>query len=481
MKNDLVWIVAGRILIGLISLMALRVSTYLLLPTQYGVFVIMLTFNALIVLFMINPTLNFIKREANYWIKEKLLLNKLYQFKKLVYIAGILGSSLVLVWSIYKGLTIEIILLQTILSFFMLISSVSLAISTTLLQLVGLRKASVIWMLTAVSSALIASWLLTTIYASGLSWLLGQIIGLSIGAIGSSLKLKKYFPEKSVKGYRLLDKKTIKNFIIPLTITYLVLWWTMLGYRLVFESYWGIAAVGYFVVSYGLANQIWTLIDSITSQYLLPLYFKGISSKKVSINVLSDLINTVIPVYLLITSAMLISVGALLKILVSPTYSYLTTFLFFGFMVESCRVMTELFSLSAFIKGKMQEIIIPYLVGAISLGIGIIYVIINKGDIEDTLIFLLISGILALLTMIIRMKRKYNFSIDYIRWSIGLILVAFSIWFSINYPIAINSYLTALTLLLIVGTIAFGILILLLWNNKSTKGLLKIELLITKK
>jgi len=176
MRPDFAAIVLGRISTALISIASLRIMTTLLEPSDYGVWALLVAFQTFCGLFLINPIGRHINRHTHAWWDDGTLLLRLKKFDGYVYSVSILIFIVVAFWwnnyqenntniitALAAGLSIGLIVyLGTWNGTF-----------TSLLNMLGFRIQSVIWMIISGLLGLAFSCIFVMQYTHPVSWIFG--------------------------------------------------------------------------------------------------------------------------------------------------------------------------------------------------------------------------------------------------------------------------------------------------------------------
>ena len=151
-----------------------------------------------------------------------------------------------------------------------------------------------------------ASIILVYSYQSAIAWFAGQAVGMAIGAIGAKLALKQRGLQisQSLNDLPLFTKDTVFVYCAPLALATGLMWMQLSGYRFLIEHYWGLVELGFLAVGFQLAGQVFSLLESLAMQFFYPMFFRSVSDHEDKLEVqqaFSDLLNTLIPLYLVLT------------------------------------------------------------------------------------------------------------------------------------------------------------------------------------
>ena len=170
-------------------------------------------------------------------------------------------------------------------------------------------------------------------------WLLRQSIGLFWGIIGAKSALLRHTkPSNSVINKRsLLNKRTLLSYCLPVAIANGFMLLQLNGYRFEIEYYWGMDRLGYLAIGVQVATQISFLAESLATQFLYPMFYRRCQyHKKVNdiTSAVSDLMNTLAPVYFILIGAIIAGAPFLLRISVSTNYREACVYLEVGAIIE---------------------------------------------------------------------------------------------------------------------------------------------------
>lgn len=415
-KRDLLLIVGGRLLTALLGLMAIRVVTTFLSPDQYGELALFTSVQMFCGLFLINPVGQHINLHTHQWWDEGTLFLRLKSYKK--YIFGVSILSGLAVFIMFGRHSFGSSALTSLSMIFVIFAGTWNATLIPMMNMLGFRQASVLLSILTMIAGLFGSILFVMWISNASAWLMGQAIGMGLGGLIAKVVLQKHIvrPAKdSEDKFPLLTKETVQNYCLPLALAMGLMWFQLSGYRFLVGKYWGFAQLGFLVLGLQLANQIFTLIESLATQFFYPLFYRRVSShenlKEVE-SAFSDLLNTLVPVYLIIAGTLILSASYLLKLLVAPVFQNTVTFLMLGACIELCRVLCNLLSNAAQVKRKTQSLAFPYAAGSV-ISLCLIYcVAIWHLEVTWAAIVLLFASLITLIAMLIGMNKQVKISLD---------------------------------------------------------------------
>ena len=475
-RRDL-WIIGGgRLVIVLLSLVTIRAVTTLLSPEEYGQLSLLIVIQTFCGLFLINPVGQHINRHTHQWWDDVSLLSRLVGYRKYVLAISIIGGIAAIAVSMqFSILHISIIVLTMIL---MVNGGTWNATWIPLLNMVGRRGTAVSWTIVTSIIGLLVSVFLCTIWPTAIAWFIGQASGFTLGAIGAGLAIRRCVPpQKIISPYSLLNWQVILTYCLPLAAGTGFMWIQLSGYRLLVEHYWGLSLLGFLSVGLSLAGQIWGLTETLAQQFLFPLFYKRItqSGNDSSSAALSDLMNVMMPIYLVLVGMTFLGAPYLLKLLVAPKYASAEVFMRLGIGIEFCRVVANLLSNAAQVTKQTRSIVLPYATGAV-IAI-LMLVIVGERHLDATwiAISLLLAALAMLVVMWIAMFREIRFVPDIRRWlaavTVMLVLLLPTYW--LKQP---TDWVEVVVALLVIGLLGGVAIVGLLRTNVALQRLAMVDL-----
>lgn len=464
----------GRIVIALVSLVALRIMTIYLPPEQYGVLALLTSIQAFCGLVIVNPIGQYINLNTHKWFDEGSLFSRFGQYRVYLIIVSLVG--------VFVSMTNSTINApMTLLSIFLIVWAGNWnSTLVPLLNMLGYRTSSVIWSIVTVVLGLIMSTLFILWEVSATNWLFGQAVGMGIGAVCARYSLKRKVKNQYIGiKVHLIDRSTVLTYCIPLAFATGAMWLAQSSYRFIIESLWGLAELGFVVVGLQVAGAMWSILETIAMQFLYPYFFRHVSDTRNENRLkqsYSDLINTLVPVYILLTGFLIVGSPFLLKVLVSEKYQSVLIFLVLGAMVELCRASGNIMSYAAQVRRKTSVLIYPYFIGAILVVVGIWIVGYLNFNIVYAGYVLLIAGISMLLSMSYFMYRQIKFTLDLKRWVFALFLFT-GLSSALNFMPLHPNFLESILSLMFLGLMAALFLFLFLNKYPPLKRLLDVDLI----
>lgn len=478
LKRDLLLIGIGRLIAIVFGLLTIRAMTTFLTPTEYGGLALLMSVQMFCGLFLVNPIGQHINLHTHAWWDNGSLLARLKSYRLYVGLVALVGSVAVTIIGGHRSLDETI---WTAVAAFAVVAAGTW--NTTLipmLNMLGFRGASVFWSAVTVGAGLLASISLVSIFPVATAWFGGQAIGMTVGALGAAIVLRKNagaVAEGSARAV-LVDRQTVMNYCLPLAVATGFMWLQVSGYRFVIERYWGLAQLGFLVVGLQLAAQVWALVESLAMQFLYPLFYRRISADQVPGEIrsaFSDLFNTLVPVYIVITGVLIGTAPALLKLLVAPKFQDAVVFVILGAGIELCRVVGNLLSNAAHARRATKSLALPYAVGSIA-ALGLIYCAASmRLSLMWSACALLAAGGATFLVMLQQMQKQVRIAPDLRRLALAALAMIVAASAAALMPGAPDWRGAALTLVAAAGVTILA-LFGLLRTNPAMHRMVKIKL-----
>lgn len=478
LNHDLILVTAGRVAAAVVALLAIRVSTTLLTPELYGELALLITIQLLCGLFLINPVGQHINLHTHVWWDEGSLASRLKSYRGYVLIVSLIGGGIAFIVNLHQPPLYLAWTSVVVLS--MVVAGTWNATLIPMLNMLGFRAQSVFWSVGTAVLGLIFSIVLTISWPSATAWLGGQAIGMLLGALGARAVLFRHeqYQKISKLSLPLLNRSTVLSYCVPLSMATGLMWLQLSGYRFLIEAYWGLAALGFMVVGFQVASQIFSIAESIFSQFLYPMFYRQISEErngKFESLSYSDLVNTLAPLYLVLAGFIVMASPYLLKMLVSPKFQEATIFVMLGAGVELCRVLGNLLSNAAQITRKTYSLAAPYAVGAVST-LALVYLagVLNMQILMGGVALTLGAGAMFVV-MWSRMTKLITLTIDVRRWSQGAIAMIGISMLSIWLPRE-GDFWVSLGILILGSTCTGVVMVALLRKNPAVQRFLSVQL-----
>lgn len=488
MRPDFLWVLFGRIATALIAIASLRIMTSLLEPKDYGIYALLVAFQGFCGLFLINPVGQHINRHTHAWWDDGTLLKRLVEYNRyLVAVSSGIAIVVVCWWMLYPGTDHNMAgaLLAAIAVSAMVYLGTWNGTFVYILNMLGFRSGSVGWMMVSSIIGLAISCLLAYEYHTGMSWVLGQAVGMAVGTIGAGLLLRRHQTSRTPvpDGVNvlpvLLDRQTILKYCLPLAAATGLMWLQNTGYRFWVGSTWGVAELGMLAIGLSISAQIWAIIETLSMQFLNPYFFRHITEVKTDVqkaSVLSDMVNVMWPVYAVLAGFNVLFASSLLAVLTDTRYHAAVTFVMLGVLIEFARCTANLWSYASQIERRTTKIILPYGFGALVVWLGALGVTYIHGDLIMLAVVLVISGIVICVAMIVMMQRMLPVVLDKRRWVAGSGVLIICLALVVTMPIQIAGVFNNIVLILAGLSVSGSCMLALLWRNPALSRLLAVSL-----
>lgn len=477
-RYDLLWIGVGRAIAAIVALCSLRAITIFLHPEQYGELTLLLAVQTFCGLLFVNPIGQYINLHTHAWWDDGSLFLRLKKYSSYVVLVALIGA--LFYWLIVNTSANDGGALIVLFSVFLVVIAATWnATLIPMLNMLGFRAESVFLGVSTAVLSLLVSIFFVSWHPSAVAWLWGQVIGLGVGAIAGKYLLQKKTNrlECDELNFSLINVSTVMSYCLPLAIATSLMWLQLSGYRFVVEHYWGLKKLAFFAIGFQLANQIWSLAESLVVQFLYPYFYRRISdadSNEAKV-AFSDLLNTLLPVYLLLMGLSAIGAPYILRLLVASPFWDGASFLVIGAGVELCRTIANLLGNAAQITRRTISLAAPYAVGALFCFVGFFVAGEMQFDIYWAGVIMLFSSVSMLLTMFISMYFQVRYELDVFRFFTSLLISVLMFLTSLYIPV-LDGLAESVMILTLIATLGGGMLFLVLWRNPATLRLLTAKL-----
>lgn len=480
-KNDIAVITLGRLTSAVISLISIRAVTTFLTPAQYGELAILLTVQMFCGLLLVNPIGQHINLNTHKWWDDGSLITRMCSYKKYVFAVSIFGA--LFYFTMNSQQQDGSLLLASGALFAIIVTTTWNSTLIPMLNMLGFRASSILWTIISGAVCLISSVIIVMWLPLAAAWLIGQAIGMGVGAFGSKYVLTSYDlnakNDSSInKNKKLIDRETIIKYCLPLGLATSLMWVQQSGYRLLIDAYWGLEELGFLAVGLQVAGQIWGLAESLVVQFFYPYFYRRINENNDTNEInqaYSDLLNVLAPIYLILAGIFTFFSPILINILISNKFNEAIGFLIFGIFIEMLRVQANLFGCAAQITRKTKSLILPYGIGAFFSLTLILFSGVKQLNITATGFCLVAGSALMLVSMVIIMYREIKFSINPSRlFAAGLAMLGL-LSFSFLLP-SMQSIQEHAGIAILIALFSVWLAYIMLWKCESTKRLMSVEL-----
>ncbi len=400
-KSDFIFLLLGRILQIIVVLLSLRLATTLLEKEQLGVVYYFLTIQGFFSLFFINPSGQYFNRQTFNWLNTgKLSKNLLLQ---ILFITIISVIALVFLFLLSVAEKIE-------LDFFMclFIALLIMALSTNqtvipLLNMLGYRREFVILNLLTAICSLLFSYLTMLAFGFGYkAWVAGIIVS---NLLFSVLAILFYFFKAQVISECLSSNEDSKlfgkefwKFSIPISFATLFMWYMNTGFRINIKESLGLEYLAYIGVGLAISRQVFSVIESLVTQFLIPKLYRDIEGKEKKERELrfNNYFHLTLPIYISASCFLWVSNHNLLPFVVGEKYLDVSEIINLGVVIEFSRTMTNVLSLVCQIEKKTKLFFSAYIIPAFFLFLALSF---HDIDEHSLMCFLTLANVLSLVIM----------------------------------------------------------------------------------
>jgi len=368
-RTDLLFFLVARFLYACVGFLSLSLAANFLAPGQYGLYSVVMVFQGLAGLFLINPVGQYVTRCLHEWNNDGTIRLRLNQYRNVVLLASCLGSLFGCLWSVSQGSHLSQAIATAVCIGVMIHLTTWSASYSSYLNLLGKPRHSVALNLLTLVTGLVFSCVISYITKSVFGWIAGQILGYFVGSLFGRMYFAAYAQSpRSPANRSFLTIDIFKRYIGPLALSTLFYWWLTSGYRLAVEVIWGQAFLGSFVIGYSYAAGIMSSAETVLTQYLYPHFFRAIAqpSQLVHRRAYSGMLNILGPIYLNICALSILLLPLIINVFTSQAYKNVIIFAVIGLSAESLRVITNLFNLSSQSQVSTSNLAASYLLSAAS-------------------------------------------------------------------------------------------------------------------
>lgn len=463
LNREFIIIFIGKLLSVIIGVVSIKVLTTVLSSHEIGKIYIIISIVSFFTLFFINPFTQYFFRLMNYWKSQNQLTDVLILMIIYLFVISILVP-LVFLFNIVNDLKIEYIVL--ILFGFAFFQNLNLFI-IPLLNMLHFRLSFIILTVLTAFCVIVFGYLFVKLFGNNAqNWLLGLILSNTIFAIIGFYLLKNRLNDK-FHGFsynlKKITKEKIKSlliFIIPLSVATLFMWLQNSSYNFIVERYIGLEFLGILGVGFAVSSQVMNSMQSIVTQYYYPIYYKQITNSSFEIRKLAinELINKVLPVYLMLALFLTFLAKYVVVILVAKEFYSVYIFTIYGVWIEFFKMITNILGNISQSELKTNKFIKPYIFGSITTVCLVFFTSMNE-PLNSYLPFgLLIGGLVTLIAMYFSMKQLIDFKINYRPLLLSLVLSSpYLIILLINHELSFGETFSVVLIsgLYLLGTIYF--------------------------
>lgn len=326
-------------------------------------------------LVLINPIGMFVNRHLHEWRSQKIIWSVILQLNKYFIFVALLAVPILFLVQKLIGIASQIETVPLIIyAVIYIYLSTWFQTIVSFLNLFDFQKEFVIINVLSQSLGLLFSVLLGyCISPNVFSWLFGLLGGQVFALLIAIMLIKKNILNDQIKTkslkLRIVFSKQTFYFCYPIAITTLFMWFLSQGYRIVVENELGSVALASLGVGLGIAASVSSIVESITTQYFYPGYYKSLENSQIDsrraawLKLWKSAISVYIPCFFLTIS----TAPFLVKILVSSKFFNIVPYVIMGALFEFFRQVSNILYIVSHAEKKTKNTIMPYLVGAVVL------------------------------------------------------------------------------------------------------------------
>ena len=470
--------ISGRLATALITLASLRIATHFLAPEQYGVLALIIAVQMLCGLFLVNPVGQHVNLNTHAWWDDGTLLPRLRSYRSFIVLVSLIGGGVAAFALPHND--ISSVALAMFAAFSVIMAGTWNTTLIPMLNMLNFRTQSAIWSVMTALTGLVFGIGLVWWHPTATVWVIGQSIGLLIGALGARAALIKQVNPGQVsdKKISLLDRKTLFSYCVPVAIANGFMWLQLSGYRFEIELYWGLAQLGYLAIGVQIASQIGALAESLAMQFLFPMFYRRCSDHQNETDVssaLSDLLNTLVPLYFVLVGSIAAGAPYLISVLAAGTYRGAASYLIIGALIEGCRIVGNLFGVMSHIMRQPRYLALPYALGSLCTFVVITIAGEMSLPVFYTVLAVAAGGITMLIAMWINTARQTTLTLDRRRWLLALVwMVCLPTAFQLASGTA--NFFEAIALLAVIGVTSGLVAAVLLYRNDALLRLIRVDM-----
>jgi len=375
---QLLILIIGRVLQIVIALIAIKLATNILSPSEMGNYYLIISIAGFFGFFLVGPIGQLINRKIHQWHQEKKLLNVLYLYNYYIFFLALLSIAVLKILH-YLHVGEDIHLDVFIGALFIYIFAHTW--NQTIIPMFNMLEYRVFYVLfTLVSQIMFLFFAYLFIFffdKEGIYWFMGQGVGFGLVAIVAFrffyIKIEDNF--SLIESHNMLTKKNFKKLIkfsAPLFLSSLLFWMQTQSYPLIIEKFVNTEFLGYIGVGFSVAFAISTAFESIIMQYIYPQMYKSMQDNNEFSTIMSKIINLILPIYLFITIFVSFFAIYINTILVDSKYFDSYIYVVFGVWIAFFRISSNIIANIAHAKLNTKALILPSFLGAFMMITGII-------------------------------------------------------------------------------------------------------------
>jgi O-antigen/teichoic acid export membrane protein len=430
---DLVMILLGRVVIAAQSLLAVRLSTAMLGPSEVGRLNLVLSLISWFTLLLISPVTNYIFRQTTEWYLQNKLINVFKRF--ILFLCLICFIAILIVIFIYFtvgiGTSIQLNWLLSLLIGSILFGTLNITIISTLNNL-GNRSSYVLFMnLTLWLGLCVALGLLYWGEKQAEYWLTGLLVGQIAIIAPSGVTLLKQLQKHRADNNEIKVSTNVADFSLrsviifsyPLIITTGLYWMQTNGYRFVLIGFADAATVGLFTTGITVGLTPLKIFDTVFTEFYQPIFYRDIAFS--DIRKKAQAWNRYVSAYFptIIVMATFIGFGSqfLSRLLVSEAFYSVSWLAFWGVLIQSSLMVYAAYVYFSFALLDTRYLILSNFVGAL-VAIGGTLLFARWNPMLGTAIALFLGMFITMLITALQMGKRFALQLPWRRLGKAAIL-----------------------------------------------------------
>lgn len=478
-NKEIVSLIGARLGQALLAIIAIRISTSMLGLSEFGRLGILTATLSFFGLFLVNPLGQYLNRHTHEWFNNGMLWGRLVKYNHLIALISLAAFFITNSWSFtYKNYSLTY---SIYFSAMVMLCVYVLTWNSTLLpmlNMLGFRvKSSLLMFLTSLGG-LFLSICFVHVSNTALAWqagVLGGSVCITLYAMFFSRRLLNN--RRSITSPQYISRQDFFAYCLPIAASTFLLWAVSNGYRFFISDYYGDEVLGLVVLSFGLAVQFWSVIDTIVTQILYPKFYVRLSTGDIlsSVHAFKLLINCIIPAYIIFLGYGCGVASQFLHLLVDEKFWAAPKIVCIAIAVEGVRVLTNVFNQSTQIRKKTQLAIYPYAIAFVGVTMSALFCY-NYNLSVDYFVYLLFASLLsALLISIALAVYQFNFTADWILILVSFLLAAF-LFLAGSFLQDIKNIYAACAIVCVLGGAAVISVYFVVLNRKHYKELVGFKL-----
>lgn len=415
---ELYILIVGRVVQILIALVTIKLATKFLQASEMGNFYLILSIVSFFGFFLISPIGQYINRKTHEWYESENIMHVFYIYNLYIIFISVFSVAIVFLLNYFDvGSSIELNYLVYAVFLFIYFNTWNQTI-IPMINMLEKRVVFVVFTLLSQFLFLFLAYIFISIFGEkGVFWFLGQTIAYGVLALIALIYFRKKLQSNfniniANKMISLKNLKKILNYSLPLSIGVLFFWLQAHSYNIIIVKNIGSEFLGYFGVGMAVALAISNAFETVVMQYLYPKMYKSMNDDAKFSQMISNIINLILPIYFLL--ALFISFFAIYinSILVDIKYFDSYIYVIFGIWIAFFRMSSNIISNIAHSKMKTKSLIMPNFIGALIAVIGVVIATNNEDYQLYVPLVLLTASLISFIYMYINMNNLVPFKIE---------------------------------------------------------------------